>query len=459
MLSKLIIPEISELIDKKDFTSLREVVENLQLPDVADLLNDLDENRQAIFLRILPKNISTDIFEHLEPEIQIRIIEKFSANEIASILNEMSPDDRTNLLEEMPAPIARKMIGLLSKDKREIALAILAYPENSIGRLITTEFISVNPNMTVKQAFDHIRKYGKNSETVNVIYIVDDNEKLIDDLKIRELIFADENSKILDLMDSNFVSLIATDDQENAIEIFKKYDRIALPVTDNSGVLLGIVTIDDIIDVAEEEATEDIHKFGGSGSLEESYADVNITTMIRKRAFWLSLLFVGEMFTATAMAYFEVEISKAVVLALFIPLIISSGGNSGSQAATLVIRALALQEVSIKDWFKILKREFFSGFALGAILATIGFLRILLGHFTSDIYGVHWNLIAAKVSLSLIGVVTWGTLVGGLFPLILKKFGLDPATSSAPFVATLVDVFGIVIYFSIALLHLSGVML
>lgn len=459
MLSKLIVPEISELIDKKDFTSLREVVDSLELPDVADLVNDLDENRQAIFLRLLPKGISTDIFEHLEPDVQLSIIEKFSRNEIASILNEMSPDDRTWLLEEMPSSIARKMIDLLSKEEREIAVTILAYPENSIGRLITTEFIAVKKEMTVKQSFDYIKKYGKNSETINVIYIVDENEILIDDIKIRELIFAKDDTRVADLMDRNFVSLNAKDDQETAIEVFKKYDRIALPVTDNSGVLLGIITVDDIIDIAEEEATEDIHKFGGSGSLEESYASANISTMIKKRAFWLSLLFVGEMFTATAMAYFEVEISKAVVLALFIPLIISSGGNSGSQAATLVIRALALQEISIRDWFKILKRELFSGFALGAILATIGFIRILIGHFTSDTYGDHWNLVGLTVSLSLVGVVTWGTLVGGMFPLILKKFGLDPATSSAPFVATLVDVFGIVIYFSIALLLLRGVIL
>ena len=379
--------------------------------------------------------------------------------EVTSILNEMSPDDRTALLEELPSSAAKQLIMYLSAEERKVAQTLLNYPENSVGRLMTPDYVAVKPEWTVKEALDYIRENGNDSETLNLIYVVDSKGKLIDDIRIREFLLSPLDGKINDLMDENFIALHVADDQETAVEVFKKYDRVALPVVDAFGVLIGIVTVDDVLDVAEEEATEDIHKLGGVEALEESYATISLFDMVKKRAGWLSILFVGEMFTATAMGFFEGEISKAVVLALFVPLIISSGGNSGSQAATLVIRAISLGEITLRDWWKVMKREILTGLLLGAILAVIGFLRISIWQASSSMYGPDWFFVALTVSFALVGVVLWGTLIGSMLPIILKKLGFDPATSSAPFVATLVDVTGLVIYFSVAIVILRGKLL
>jgi len=379
--------------------------------------------------------------------------------EVASILNEMAPDDRTALFEELPSFAVKQLVRLLSAEERKVAQTLLGYPEDSVGRLMTPDYIAVKSGWTIAESLKYIRENGEDSETLNIIFVVDENGKLIDDLKIRELIFAEPESKISDLMDESLVALHVTDDQETAVNVFKQYDRIALPVIDKNGLLLGIVTVDDVLDVAEEEATEDIQKIGGLTALEESYKSIPLLKMLKKRAGWLALLFIGEMFTATAMSYFEIEISKAVVLALFVPLIISSGGNSGSQASTLVIRALSIGEITLKDWFFIMKREMLSGMILGGILGAIGFIRIFAWQMMSDIYGLHWLMIGLTVTISLLGVVLWGTLAGSMLPLILKKLNFDPATASAPLVATLVDVTGLVIYFSVAILILSGTLL
>lgn len=459
MLNKLILPEISDLLTTKNFSVLKEVITDLEVADVAEIVADLPENQQALLFRILQTSKAADVFEYMDPDFQLRIIHSLSSTDAAKILNEMSPDDRTSFLEEIPSSVSKKLIGFLNTEERGIALSLLAYPEYSVGRLITTDYIEVNKDMTITEVFEHIRRFGKDSETVNILYVVNENDKLIDDIKIRTLIFAEPHQKVEELLDQNFISLNAYDDQEKAIDFFKKYDRVALPVTDSSGVLLGIVTIDDVFDVAEDEATEDIHRFGGTEAIEEPYLNISLQKMIRKRAIWLSILFIGEMLTASAMAVFEDEISKAVILALFVPLIISSGGNSGSQAATLVIRAIALSEITIKDWWFVLKRELSSGLILGSILAIIGFFRIMVWESVFHVYGNHWMLVAFTVSFSLVGVVTWGTLMGGMLPILLKRIGLDPATSSAPFVATLVDVVGIIIYFSFAFLILKGVLL
>jgi len=407
----------------------------------------------------LHKDLATDTFEFLEVDQQIELIKAMGNKEVASILNEMAPDDRTALFEELPSSAVKQFVTLLSHEERVIAQTLLGYPEDSVGRLMTPDYIAVKANWTVSESINYIRKNGKDSETLNIIFIVDDKGNLIDDLKIRELILSDPEKKINDLMDENFVALLVTDDQEKAVEVFKEYDRIALPVIDNKGVLLGLVTVDDVLDIAEEEATEDIHKIGGLTALEESYSKISILQMMKKRAGWLSLLFIGELFTASAMGFFENEIGKALVLVLFVPLIISSGGNSGSQASTLVIRALSVGEIKLKDWFFVMKREIISGIILGSILAVLGFFRIFVWQSFSDIYGIHWLLIALTVSVSLLGVVLWGTLAGSMLPIILKKIGADPAVSSAPLVATLVDVTGLVIYFSVAILILSGTLL
>ena len=306
---------------------------------------------------------------------------------------------------------------------------------------------------------DFIREHGQDSETLNVIYVVDEQGRLIDDLRIRELLLTSPSNRVADLMDRRFVALKATDDQAAAVAEFRAHDRTALPVTDTAGILIGIVTIDDVLDVVEPRTTEEIQRIGGSEALDEPYMVISFARMIQKRAGWLTALFVGEMLTATAMSAFEAEIERAVVLALFVPLIISSGGNSGSQASTLVIRALALGEVTLRDWWRVARREIAAGLALGSILGSIGFLRITIWSAFSTIYGPHWLLVAITVGLALVGIVLWGTLVGSLLPFILRRLGFDPATSSAPFVATLVDVTGLIIYFSVALLVLRGTLL
>jgi magnesium transporter len=330
---------------------------------------------------------------------------------------------------------------------------------------MTPDFIAVHDDWSVKEVLDYVRENGQDSETLNVIYVVDERGKLIDDLRIREFLLKPLEASVAEIRDQTFVALNVNDSQENALNIFRKYDRTALPVVDSTGVLVGIVTTDDMLDVAEEEATEDIQKFGGLEALEEPYMRIPLWKMVRKRAGWLVILFLGEMLTATAMSSYQDEIAKAVVLALFLPLIISSGGNSGSQASTLIIRAMALGEVTLRDWWRVMSRELQAGLALGLILGAIGALRVavwsVLGerYFHRELYGAHWPLVALTVGIALIGVVLWGSLSGSMLPFILRRVGADPATSSAPFVATLVDVTGLVIYFSIALVIMHGAML
>jgi len=459
MLSKLLMPEIESLIAERKLSILKEILSDWTPADIADLIIDLPEQDKVIVFRVLPVDLATDTFEHLEFDTQEELLKAMGNEEVAAILNDMSPDDRTALLEELPGTSAKRLIQLLSAEERKIAQTLLGYPENSVGRLMTPDYLSVKQEWTISQTLDHIRKNGEDKETLNVIYVVDEKGRLIDDIKIREIILSPLDKYISDLMDENFTALNVHDDQESAVELFKKYDRVAIPVIDNFGILIGIVTVDDVLDVAEEEATEDIHKLGGVEALEEPYSTMPFFSMIKKRVVWLTVLFVGEMLTATAMGFFEHEIAKAVVLALFVPLIISSGGNSGSQAATLVIRAIALGEVTLKDWWYIMKREILSGATLGLVLGAIGFLRIFLWTSFSNIYGDHWLLIGLTVGFSLIGVVLWGTLSGSMLPFLLKRLGLDPATSSAPFVATLVDVTGLIIYFTFAILLLSGTLL
>lgn len=456
MLSQLLQPEIKSLIEERKLSELKDVLSDWSPNDIGELLIEVPENEQAIIFRLLPHDLAADTFEYLDFETQMELLKAMGKEEVASILNEMSPDDRTALLEELPGSAARQMITLLTADERKIARTLLGYPEDSVGRLMTPDYISIKPDWTIKETLDYIRENGKDSETLNIIYVTDNKGKLLDDLRIRDIILSPFDKKISDLMNENFIALNVNDDQEKAVEIFKKYDRIAIPVIDSSGVLIGIVTVDDVLDVAEEEATEDIHKIGGLEALGEPYISIPFFEMVKKRGGWLVILFVGEMLTTSAMGFFEDAISKAVILTLFLPLIISSGGNSGSQAATLVIRAMALGEIKLKDWWRVMKREIMSGFLLGCILGVVGMIRIILWSAFSDIYGPHWILIGFTVSISLIGVVLWGTLSGSMLPFILRKFGADPATSSAPFVATLVDVIGIIIYFGVAIFLLTG---
>ena len=451
--------ELAAAVRARNYSRLRDLVRNRHANDLAVVLTQLGLEDQVIVFRILPRKEAAAVFQYLSREQQETLLKAMAQEDVAALLNNMAPDDRTMFLEELPAEVTRQMLALLTPAERSVALTLLGYPADSIGRLMTPHYIGVREHWTVREVLDHIRTHGQDSETLNVVYVVDEEGLLIDDIRIREFLLTALDSRVADLMDRRFVALKATDDQNAAVAVFRQYDRTALPVTDTAGVLIGIVTIDDVLDVAEAAATKEIQRIGGSEALDEPYMRIAFASMIRKRAGWLTALFLGEMLTATAMGVFQGEISRAVVLALFVPLIISSGGNSGSQAATLVIRALALGEVGLADWWRVIRRELLAGLALGGILGSIGFLRISIWSAFSAIYGPHWLLVALTVGLALIGIVLWGTLIGSLLPFILRRLGFDPAASSAPFVATLVDVTGLVIYFSVAMIILRGTLL
>ncbi len=453
------------MIEARDFAALREVFREWAPADVAEVIVDLPEDEQVIIFRVLPHDLAADVFEYLDFDAQQTLLRAMAHEQVVAILNEMAPDDRTALLEELPSAAARQLIRSLTPEERRVATALLGYPEDSVGRLMTPDFIAVREDWTIQQVLDYIREHGQDSETLNVIYVVDDRGKLIDDIRMREFLLKPLTSPVRDLMEKTFITLNVTDSQRDALNIFRKYDRTVLPVIDSTGVLLGIVTVDDMLDVAEQEATEEFQKFGGMEALEEPYMRIPLWRMVRKRAGWLIILFLGEMLTATAMANYQEELAKALVLALFLPLIVSSGGNSGSQASTLMIRAMALGEVTLRDWWRVMGREIQAGLALGAILGAIGVLRVgawaIIGeqYLHRQPYGPHWPLVAMTVGIALVGVVIWGTLSGSMLPFLLRRIGADPATSSAPFVATLVDVTGLIIYFSIALVIMRGVML
>jgi magnesium transporter len=451
--------ELAAVLRARDYPRLRDMVRNRPPSDLAELLADLSLEDQAVVFRLLPRKDAAATFEYLQQDAREALLKTLSKEDVASLLNEMAPDDRTMFLEELPATVTRELLSLLTPQERTIAVTLLGYPEKSVGRLMTPDYVAVREGWTIQQVLDYVRTHGQDSETLNVLYVVDEHGALIDDIRIREVLLTDPVRRVADVMDRHFIALKATDDQQTAVAEFRQHDRTVLPVTDTGGVLIGIVTIDDVLDVAEMEATKDIQRIGGSEALDEPYMDIGFGKMIQKRAGWLTALFMGEMLTATAMGFFEAEISKAVVLALFVPLIISSGGNSGSQASTLVIRALALGEVTLRDWWKVMRREIGAGLALGAILGSIGFLRISVWSAFSDLYGPHWLLVAVTVAFTLLGIVLWGTLVGSLLPFGLRRLGFDPAASSAPFVATLVDVTGLVMYFSVALIVLRGTLL
>jgi magnesium transporter len=451
--------ELAAAVHARDFSRLRDMVRNRHAGDLAAILTQLSVEDQVVAFRVLPRKDAADVFEYLPHEDQETLLKAMGQEDVAALLNEMAPDDRTSFLEELPAAATRQLLSMLTPAQRSVAVTLLGYPESSIGRLMTPHYVAVREDWTVRQVLDFIREHGQDSETLNVVYVVDPHGLLIDDIRIRELLLTSLDTRVHDLMDRRFVALKATDDQQTAVKAFREYDRTALPVTDTAGMLIGIVTIDDVLDVAEATATKEIQRIGGSEALDEPYMEISFGRMIRKRGGWLTALFLGELLTATAMGAFEAEISRAVVLALFVPLIISSGGNSGSQASTLVIRALALGEVGLSDWWRVMRREVFAGLALGGILGSIGFLRITVWSAFSDLYGEHWLLIAFTVATALVGIVLWGTLIGSLLPFLLRRLGFDPATSSAPFVATLVDVTGLVIYFSVALVILHGTLL
>jgi magnesium transporter len=474
MLGTLLGPEIRELIDQRDFLAVREVFAEFDPVDVAECLSELPEEERVIVFRLLPHGLATEVFEYLEVEGQQELLRAMGREAAARILNDMSADDRTALLEELPGTAVAQLLTLLSPGERAVAQQLLNYPEGSVGRRMTPEFIAVRGNWTVRQTLDYIREHGNDSETLNVIYVTDERGHLIDDVRIREFLLAPLETRVSEIHDSSFNALRATDPVGEAVVTFKKYDRNTLPVVDSEDKLLGIVTVDDMLDVQEEVANATIQRMGGMEALEEPYISVSVFELVKKRGVWLVVLFCGQMFTQSAMAQFEGEIERAAVLATFVPLIVSSGGNSGSQATSLVIRALSVGEIQLSDWWLVMRRELAAGALLGLALGVLGILRVEVwgrlgwflksdgrGGFTAESLTVHqhYTMLGVTIGVAVVGVVLLGSLLGSMLPFLLKRLKLDPATSSAPFVATLSDVAGVLIYFTVATLILRATLL
>ncbi|WP_372635452.1 magnesium transporter [Fodinibius sp.] len=460
MIVDLLKPEFDELIEAKDWVALKDILNDVPAVDVAKLLEELEAEVAIVIFRLLKKQKAADVFTFLSSGKGMELLDMFTAQQLSDVMSNLEPDERVALMEELPGNLTQRVMNSMEVEDRKQVQKLLGYPEESVGRLMTPRYVKIRRDWTIQRGMDNIRRFGQSAETVNVIYVVDEEEHLIDDLRLNQLILADPEAPISSLMDESFEALSAFDDQEDAVKMLSKYDRVAMPVVDSDGILVGIVTVDDIIDVAEEETTEDMQLMAGMDVLDDYYSQTTIFEMIKKRIGWLAFLFVGQLFTTTAMGAYESVIANAVFLSLFIPMIISTGGNSGTQAATLIIRALSTDDIDMNEWLKVLGRELLSGLILGLIMAVIGFFVIIgWGYMTSDTLTQELILSAVVVGLSLIGVVLWGNLSGSMLPFALSKMGLDPAVTSAPFVSTLSDVTGIIIYFSIAIALLEGIVL
>lgn len=484
-IAELLLPEIQELIKNGQYGDLRDALHHLHPADVAELLSNLPNDQEALAFRFLLRDDAATTFSYLTPEQQEELITALGTEQSARFIEQMSGDDRARLVDEMPEACAQRVLGSLSPQSRREVQAILGYPEKSVGRIMTPDYVQIRPEWTAGQAIEHIRTHGRDAETVNVVYVTDNQGRLVDDIRLRQIIFADPGTSIEDLMNRSFVTLTADQPQSDAVQLLTRYDRTALPVVDSRGVLLGIVTHDDIADVAQQEATEEVQRIGGTAALEAPFDKATVFDLVKKRAPWLALLFLSELLTSNTLQYFDDQIKKAAVLAAFVPAIISSGGNSGSQASTLVIRALSLGEIRVSDWWRILRRELAVAGSLGVMIGLIGLFRVnlwgWLGWWVEDKldpvtheklidaatgkpvpdFSVqqHFTLLSVTISVSLFGIVLWGSIMGAMLPFALKKCKLDPAGSSTPFVATLVDVTGIIIYFTCAMVILKGTLL
>ncbi len=431
-----------ELIENKNWKLAKLSLKELDPIQVAQLLDEIDEEEVVILFRLLNREQAKDVFPLLPHYKQEELIEGIAHNKglLTNLLNDIEPDDRTAFFEELPGKVTQRLIQLLSPEEKSITTKLLGYPEESIGRLMTPEYVAIKTDYTVAQAFEHIRKFGVDSETLNVVYIIDHNWKLLDDIRIKELLLADPAQTIESLMDRKFVALNALDDQETAIRVFRDYDRVALPVVDDEGVLIGIITIDDIMDVEEEESTEDFHKFGSFQEAIDSPLNAKPFYLYRKRVVWLFALVFVNVFSGAAIASFENVISSMVSLVFFLPLLIDSGGNAGSQSATLMIRSLAIGDVELSDWYKLIFKEILVALLLGLTMA--------LG--VSAIASFRAPEIMLVVGITMILIVLVGSLTGMLLPFIFTKLKFDPATASAPLITSIADIFGVIIYFSVA---------
>ncbi|MEO1534066.1 MAG: magnesium transporter [Planctomycetota bacterium] len=451
--TSLLQPEVRELIENRGFRELREAMSGVPPADVADLIMELPLDEAAVCFRMLPRDEAGEVFAELETDRQQELIEQLGDVRSIQAIEALDPDDRARVIDELPTDVAKRLISSLSPASRRETQAILGYAADTVGRLMTPDYVRVRPEWTVRRSLEHIRRYGHDAETVHWVYVVDARYVLIDDLHIRTLLLADPEERISDLMDDSYQALEATEDREEAVRAMNRYDRSALPVIDSRGVLLGIVTHDDAADVAEEETTEDIQKQAGMEALDAPYMQVGAVEMLKKRGGWLCGLLLLQVLTIGVLDSFEEQLAKATVLIAFIPLIISSGGNTGTQAASLLIRAIALAEITPGDWLRILRKELVTGVALGAALGGLAFGVVIglnaLGIAETDLSPAR---IALTVGIAIVGIVVWGVSIGSMFPLILERLKLDPASISSPLVATLMDVSGLVIYLGVAVL-------
>jgi magnesium transporter len=443
MLKELLKPEIMQLIDERKWTDLKNGLMDWPTPEIADLLLNIEKQDRVLLFRALPRDISADVFAYLEYDQRDSLLKELTDQETKNLLADMSPDDRTALLEELPDKATRRLINLLSPEDLKEARELLGYPEDSIGRILTPDFVAIRANWTVKEALDHIRKFGRDSETLYRLYVTEDG-KLIDDIMLRYLILSDEKTPITNLMDYNCISVSAYDDQEEAVRIMERYDISTLPVVDSDGKLVGIVTFDDIMDVSSEEITEDFQRISGINPVDQSYLHAGVMKLWSKRIPWLLALMFTNFITVAFITAYDDVLKIEIALSFFIPLLIGTAGNTATQSATLVIRSLAVEEFHSGTWLKILSKEMFIGLLLGAFLGGITYIRGMMGE--------HGSLqLAIVISLTMLVLVVWANLLGTVLPLILSKFKLDPAVISSPLVATLIDVTGIIIYFNIAI--------
>ncbi len=438
---ELIKPEISELIKQKQWSELRESVEDWPIPEVVDLLLSLDKKDRVVFFRILPRELSAATFAHFEPEQQNALLLEMTDDETRQLLSNLAPDDRTALLDELPGQVTQQMLNLLSPQDLKEARFLLGYPEESVGRLMTPDYLAVRPHWTIGQALDHIRKMGRQSETINVIYVTDPAWKLLDALELQLFILSDPDKKVEDIMDDTFVSVTAFEDREAAVQLVQKYDKTVLPVLDSDGILLGIVTIDDLLDVAEEEATEDFHKGAAVAPLRTSYREATIWSLFSKRIPWLVILVFVNLVSSGVIEAFEDVLASALALAFFIPLLIDSGGNAGAQSATLMVRAIAIGDIQLRQWLRTVSKEVLVGVALGLAM---GFASWALGFYRG---GAEIGIV---VGLSMVLIVLVANIIGTLLPFLLTRFNIDPAVASSPLITTIVDAAGLMIYFTIA---------
>lgn len=452
----LLEPELKALIEMRAFRQIRDALSTLEPIDIADLVHALDPDDAVIAFRVLPRQLAADAFAELTADSQELLLEELGDERAARLVESMDPDDRVAVLDELPVEVASQLIERFSPRNRKITQAILGYDSESVGRIMTPDYVRIRPDWTVARALDHIRRYGHDAETIHWVYVVDQEGELLDDLHIRKLLLAEPESSIAQLMDNEFLSLRADEDREEAVRMMSRYDRTALPVVDSLGLLVGIVTVDDVADIAEEEFTEDVQKLGGMAALDLPYMSTGLGEMLRKRGVWLALLFVMQVGTIAVISHFEESLAKAVVLASFIPLVISCGGNTGSQAATMLVRALSVGDIDTSDWWRVARKELLTGIGLGSVLGVLGFVTVSVASQLGFVATESPVRVGVAVGTAVVLIVTWATIVGSLLPILLVRIGLDPATSSTPLIATLMDVSGLLIYFSIALLLLSG---